>query len=577
MSALDAWFALGLVLVLLAGLVHGRVPPAVAFTVAAVVCFFAGWVSTTMFLGNYTNSALVTLLLLLLLTPALERSALSGWVSKYVFKKSEKATVFRLTFGTMAMSAFLNNTAVVAGMLSAIKQQTQHAPSRLLIPLSYASILGGITTLVGTSTNLVVNSLVVQAGMPALGMFDFLWVGLPVALVCGVVLIFVSQWLPNHANQKVEQRFGFLMEATVLKDSSLVGKTIEENSLRGLDGLYLIEILRGGRLVAPVAPTELVQAGDHLVFVGERNKLQKLNVFDGLEVFGAEAASDLLQKNLVEVVVAPQSEVVNKTPKQIDFRVLFDAAVVGVRRGNESLHGQLGRMTLQAGDSLLLAVGRSFKNNDKVARNFYVLSGELLKPPLNIWQNTLALGGFALVIVASAMNILPLLNGLLILLGSLLVTGVIQLKELRQRFPFNLWLLIGAALTLAAALVSTGAASKTAAALSFLIEGYGFMGALVGIYVLTWLLTELVTNNAAAALVFPVAVSTAASLGVDPLPFVMVVAYAASACFLLPFGYQTHLMVYSAGGYKVQDYAKVGWLLSLAYGALVVFLTAMFF
>jgi di/tricarboxylate transporter len=570
---LTAWGALGLMLLLLAALVQGRTKPAVAFSAAAVLCHLLGWVEQATFLGGYTNSALASLLLLLLLTPALERSALMGLVHRNVFKNSEKATLLRLTTVTMALSAFMNNTAVVAGMLSAIKQQANFAPSRLLIPLSYASILGGITTLVGTSTNLVVNSLLVQAGMPSLGMFDFMWVGLPVALVCGGVLLMVSRWLPHNGTNSREVSLQFLMEATVRSNSALVGKTIDENGLRGLDGLYLLEIMRTGHLISPVSPSEVIQAGDHLVFVGERSKMQTLHNFDGLELFGAQMPNDLLQSNLVEAVVAPHSELVNKTPKEVDFRALFDAAVVGVRRGDLQLQGQIGRIPLQAGDSLLLAVGADFKNNEGLARNFYILNREGLKTPLTPLQNVLTLGGFGLVIGASAMGWLPLLNGLLVLMGVLLATGVLQAQELRRHFPFNLWLMVGGALTLAAALSSTGAADLLAKALAVLMDGQGMLGALVGVYVLTWVLTEMVTNNAAAALAFPVALSAANALGVDPLPFVMVVAYAASACFLLPFGYQTHLMVYSAGGYKVTDFAKVGWLVSVVYALAVVSLS----
>jgi di/tricarboxylate transporter len=567
---LAPWGALGLMLLLLAALVQGRTKPAVAFSAAAVLCYLLGWVEQATFLGGYTNSALASLLLLLLLTPALELSALMGLVHRNVFKSSEKATLLRLTTVTMALSAFMNNTAVVAGMLSAIKQQAKFAPSRLLIPLSYASILGGITTLVGTSTNLVVNSLVVQAGMPSLGMFDFMWVGLPVALVCGGALLVVSRWLPHNSTNSRAASLQFLMEATVRSNSALVGKTIDENGLRGLDGLYLLEIMRTGHLISPVSPSEVIQAGDHLVFVGERSKMQTLRNFDGLELFGTQMPNDLLQSNLVEVVVAPHSELVNKTPKEVDFRALFDAAVMGVRRGDLQLQGQIGRIPLQAGDSLLLAVGSDFKNNEGLARNFYILNREGMKSPLTPLQNVLTLGGFGLVIGASVMGWLPLLNGLLVLMGVLLATGVLQAQELRRHFPFNLWLMVGGALTLAAALSSTGAADLLAKALAVLMDGHGLLGALVGVYVLTWVLTEMVTNNAAAALAFPVALSAANALGVDPLPFVMVVAYAASACFLMPFGYQTHLMVYSAGGYKVTDFVKVGWLVSVVYAVSVI-------
>lgn len=570
-TGITPWLVLGSIGLLLALLIHGRLAPVVLFTGWAVGYFLLGLVNQSTFLGGYTNPALVTLLILLLVSLALERSPLMTSLGQRVIRGGERASVWRLSAVATALSAFLNNTAVVGGLLGAVSRQQRVAPSKLLIPLSYASVLGGITTLVGTSTNLVINSLAVQSGLPPLGMFQFTAVGLPVALLCLAVMVWSSRWLPRHGAQANADTAGqpYFLETQVSANSSLVGRSIEANGLRNLQGLFLVEILRDGRLLSPVGPDEVIEASDHLIFTGEVDKVQVLQRFTGLQVFGADHARDLLTSNLMEVVLTQQSELVNKTLREVDFRNLFDAGVVGIRRGERRLTGQLGRIALKVGDSLLLAVGPDFRQRKNLERNFHLISDEPLRPALKPWENRVTVGGFALVIATSALGWVPLLHGLLVLLGVLLVTRLLSPGELRRRFPFDLWLIIGSALTIAAGLEQSGASALIAGSIQQVFCGYGAWGALVGIYLLTWVLTELVTNNAAAALAFPIALATARAFGVDPTPFVMVVAYAASACFLLPFGYQTHLMVYSAGRYRTLDYLKTGWPMSLTFAVAV--------
>jgi di/tricarboxylate transporter len=572
-----SWGILFSVLLLLVLLVQGRFTPVSLFTGYAIGYFLLGVVDESTFLVGFTNPALVTLLVLLMVSLVLERSPLVAGFSERVIRGGERAAIWRLSTLAAALSAFLNNTAVVGGLLGTISRQKHVAPSKLLIPLSYASILGGMTTLVGTSTNLVVNSLVVEAGLPALGLFQFSVVGVPVAMLCLVAIVLSSRWLPRHGVQSERSLNQYFLETQVRPDSPLIGNSIDANGLRNLQGLFLVEILRGGRLLSPVRPDELIEADDHLVFTGEVDKVQALQRFTGLQVFGAEHADNLLASNLMEVVLTEQSELVNKTLRFVDFRNLFDAGVVGIRRGERRLTGQLGRIELKVGDCLLLAVGQDFRQRKNLDRNFHLLSDEPLRPSLRPWENWLAIGGFATVIGVSALGWTPLLHGLLALLGVLVATRLLSPGELRRRFPFDLWLIVGSSLTIAAALESSGASGLIVRGIQYLLGDFGTFGALVGIYLLTWSLTELVTNNAAAALTFPIALSMAQSFGVDPLPFIMVVAYAASACFLLPFGYQTHLMVYSAGRYKTTDYLKAGWLVSLTYAAGVLSLVPLAF
>lgn len=570
------WAVLLSIALLLALLISGRVKPAIAFTTLAGAFLLAGLVDTATLLAQYTNPALATLLLLMLVSLALERSPLLDWVSDRILKGTAGLATARLIGSTAVLSAFLNNTAVVAAFLGAITRQQRIAPSRLLIPLSYASVLGGITTLVGTSTNLVVNSFQLNASGSELGMFQFSLVGVPVALISLAVLLWRAKALPHHHAENTEEKLSYFLAADVDAHSPMIGKSIEQNRLRSLNGLYLLEIERAGQLLSPVAPTEHLQAGDTLVFTGDVTKVQALQRFPGLNLFG-DQADQVLATNLVEVVISNESELPGKTLQNVDFRSMFSAGVVGIRRGGRRLKGQLGKIPLRTGDCLLLAVSADFRQHRNLDRNFHLLSGSFTRPQLTFRQSLITLTGFGSVIALATANLLPLFHGLLLLLAGLLLLKVISLSDLRRRFPFELWLIIGSALTLAQALESSGAANLLAQGMQWLFNGHGVYAAFIGCYLLTLLLTETITNNAAAALAFPIAWSTAHAFGADPLPFVMAVAYGASACFLIPFGYQTHLMVYSPGRYTLTDFLKTGLPVSLAYSAAVLAITPMVF
>jgi di/tricarboxylate transporter len=564
------------VVVLLGLLVHGRLSAAVLFSLWAAGYFLFGLIDEKALLSSYANPALATLILLLLVSLALERSVLLERMTNRLLSGRESMANIKLMGVASVFSAFLNNTAVVGILLGAISRQKRIPASRLLIPLSYASILGGITTLVGTSTNLVVNSFAVGNQLAPIGMFQLAWVGVPVALACIVVISISARWLPRHNADAEESNQPYFLEARVSQASPLAGRSIEANGLRHLNGLFLLEIERAGRMIAPVGPEEVLEEDDVLLFTGEVTKFQALQHIRGMEVFGTRSDA-LLNANLVEAIVTSESELTNKTLRDVDFRTMFDAGVVGIRRGDKRLQGQLGRVQLKAGDCLLLAIGADFAQRRNIDRNFHVLGDSLLRPRLDGRQSALALGGFGLVIASSAMGLMGLLPGLMILMGVFLATKLLTLAELRRRFPFELLMVIGSALALAKGLENSGGAQLVANAMRDAFEGYGVYGALVGVYLLTLVLTELVTNNAAAALAFPIALATARAFGVDPTAFVMVVAYGASACFLLPFGYQTHLMVMAPGRYRTTDFLKTGLPVSVTYSVVVLALTPCFF
>ncbi|WP_431769390.1 SLC13 family permease [Vibrio sinus] len=551
----------------IAGLIKFQRYPGRVFGVALLTLYILNIVSTHQVLNSFANQGLLTLILLMICSLALEKTRLLRVITSYVIKNNYQSTWLRLFGLTVISSAFLNNTAVVSTMLSPIRNNRFHSSSRLLIPLSYAAIFGGTLTLVGTSTNLIVNSMLLGRGGQPLGFFEFTPIGLCVVVVCGAVLFFASKLLPVKDNG-APRGSKYFIDAKVSATSSLVGKSIESNGLRNLESLFLVEILRRGRLISPVSPNEEIEANDRLMFTGDIKKVTVLSQFDGLDLYAHK--NGLPINNLREVVVKPESILIGKSLKQAGFRALFDAAVVAMRRDGEVISGKLGELTLNAGDYLVLAVGADFKGRHNIGKNFYLISGLEVDKALNPIQEKIAIIGFFLAIVLSAFSVLPLFKGMLLLLGALLLSGSLNSNEIMQRLPKQIWLIISSALILSHALISSGALGY----LRDVIQSNNhiltpFFG-LVIIYCLTWLLTELVTNNAAAALIFPLAFGMATALSVNAHAYILAVAFGASASFISPYGYQTNLMVFNAGKYQLSDFVKVGVPISIAYGVTVI-------
>jgi di/tricarboxylate transporter len=314
--------------------------------------------------------------------------------------------------------------------------------------------------------------------------------------------------------------------------------------------------VRDGRLLAPVAPDETVQAGDLLVFSGDVTRLDLLLQFDGLVTHGQQYALPL--DNVVEVVVAANSSLVGRTIKQSDFRSLFDAAVIAVRRGADRVRGALAQVPLAVGDTLVLVVGQDFDKRNNLQRNFVVVSRREVQKFTDPRKGLLAIAGFVGVILLSALGYVDFLKALIVLLAAFLLAGLVKPADLRRNMPYEIILVIGSALVISDVMITTGAAELLATGLLAGADRWGPLAALAIVLGVTWALTELMSNNAAAALGFPVALGVAQRLGLDPLPFVMAVLYGASCSFLTPYGYQTNLMVMSPGRYGLADYVRAG-------------------
>ena len=566
---LDQLLISGLFLWLLACLLFTDWPASKIFVGTMLAAYFLGLVDTREVLDKASNPGLVTLMLLLLVSIGLEKLSWLNRLSGQLIGPSYSLSLLRLGGVTALFSAFVNNTAVVATLATTVRANRHHPASRLLIPLSYAAILGGTMTLIGTSTNLIVSSFLEDATGVSLQFFDFLLIGAVATALGLLVLLFAGHLLPRDSAERI-QVAEYVVEAEVSAGSSLVGRSIAENGLRELESLFLVEIVRDEHLISPVAPNEFIEAGDKLIFSGDITQVNSLEQFDGLSLFAVEEG--LLRENMMEVIVMPNAAIEGKTIKESGFRSLFDAAVVGMRRGGKRLSGKLGNITIQAGDNLMLAVGPDFNERKNLDKNFVVVDDAVAGNGTTPLQNWSVSGGLALVVALASLEMMPLIKGLALLLVWMLVLGMVRASELRRRFPFELWLIIASALTLSQALSNTGLVASLADMLQAHLQAMGPMAALVGVYLVTLALTELMTNNAAAALSFPVAFGLAESLGVSVMPFVMAVAYAASASFLTPYGYTTNLMVQNLGGYSLRDYARTGLPLSLVYAATVLVL-----
>ena len=557
---------LGIFLSTILTLIFSNKSPAMVFAGATLALLASQSVSMEQVLGNLSNRGLVILILLLLVSLAVDKSSLMKTVARKLIVKNRLISSIRVIALAFFSSTVLNNTAVVATLIAPLKHNRHIAPSKLLIPLSYAAILGGTVTLVGTSTNLIVDSFLIEQGHAGFAFWDFTLYGLSAGIICCLLILLLQPLLPNVQTRNNDYK-NYIIEAKVEDGSPMVGKSIEANHLRNLPELFLVEIVRQKRLISPVSPELVIEAGDKLIFSGNIERVDTLDHLPGLSFFAD--SNGLLRENLTEVIISNRAPIIGKTLKSAGFRAKFDAAVMGIRRDGEKLSGKLGEISLKAGDFLLLATGPDFKTRPNINNNFFLLSDLKIEKKLSPQQDMLAILGFLTSIALAAFDVMRLDLSLLFLLMVLVVSKTISPQEVKRNLPTNLIIIIVGALSLSEALQSTALMSLMSETLTPLLQQTTPFVALVIIYFSTLLLTELITNNAAAALMFPFALGLSESLGLSIMPFALAVAFAASASFVSPWGYQTNLLVFSAGEYKFKDFARIGIFISGAYSCII--------
>jgi di/tricarboxylate transporter len=557
-----------------------HLPPELVFLGGLGVLLVSGMLSEAEALAGFSNSGMITVAVMYVVVTGLQQTGALGWVSQRVLglPRHPAMAMVRLMVPVMGLSAVLNNTPVVALMIPVVNdwcRKLRLSPSKLMLPLSYAAIFGGTCTLIGTSTNLVVNGLLMETGAPGLGLLAIAWVGIPCAIAATALLFLTQRWLlpirkpVMGEGDDVRQ---YTLEMVVTTGGPLVGKTIEQAGLRHLPNLYLMEVVRGPQVVPAVTPQEILRAQDQLVFVGAVDSIVDLHRFRGLEpatdqVFKLNGSRR--DRTLVEAVVSSQCPLVGLTIRDGQFRSRYGAVVLAVARDGGRLSGKVGDMVLQPGDTLLLESTPLFLEQQRRSRDFYWVSNIPDSAPLNHDKAPLALGILTAMVAAAALNQLPMLQAAIAAAIALLVTGCCSPHRALHQVEWSVLLVIGASLGLGKALEVTGAAA--AISTTFMAPaGDNPWLALTVIYGVTTLLTEVVTNNAAAALMFPITLALTDALGVSITPFVIAIMVAASASFATPIGYQTNLMVYGPGGYRFTDFLRVGIPLNLLYWGLTV-------
>jgi di/tricarboxylate transporter len=605
-----ASFTLSLVVVLFLLLTFTTLAPDLVLMLGVLVLLLLGLLTPADAFAGFSNEGMVTVAVLYIVGAGVRETGGVDWIAKSLFGRPRTllGAIVRLVFPTMGLSAFMNNTPLVAMLLPAVgdfAKAQRIAPSKLMIPLSYAAILGGTMTLIGTSTNLVVQGMVIKelGADHKLGMFDISWVGVPAALIGGAYVIFAARYLlPDRrpALSTNDDPKEYTVEMQVEADSPLVGQSIETAGLRHLPGLFLAEIDRVGSAIPAVSPREVLRAGDRLLFVGIVESIVELQRIRGLvpateDVFHLKAPRP--ERCLIEAVVSNTCPLIGMTIRDSRFRSHYNAVVVAVARNGERLHQKIGDVVLHAGDVLLVEAHPTFADQQRGSRDFFLVSKiEESTPPKHelAWlaigvlaAMVLAVSGKELLHVAAA-AIRPLapiashfpqfsmLLAAFVAAAVMMATRCVSIETARKSIDWEVLVAIAASFALGTALDKSGAAGMIANSTTSLSGGNAWI-ALAFIYFITLVVTELITNNAAAALMFPFAIATARQLDVNYMPFVITVMMAASAGFATPIGYQTNLMVYGPGGYRFSDYVKVGVPLDLLIMAITVALAPLAF
>lgn len=576
----EAWFTLAVLALMVYALARNLASDVVM--VAAVAVFMTAGLFSDKFptpnklVAGLGNEALVTVLVLYVVVAGLTRTGAMSLLTRPLLGRPKTVTgaQSRLMFTCASVSAFLNNTPIVAMFIPVVNdlcKRTGFAPSKLFIPLSFATILGGTCTLIGTSTNMVVYGLLVAetGNRAALGMFDLAWVGVPAAIIGILFLMATSRWLlPDRRPKSIASTDPreYTIEMEVEPASLLVGKTIEEAGLRGLPNVYLAAIERGGRVLPAVASTERLAASDRLMFVGIVESMLELQRFRGLrpatnQVFKLDAPRS--ERCMLEAVVSNRCPLVGQTIRDGKFRSVYKAAVIAVARSGERINKKIGDIELQPGDQLLLEAHPSFLDEQRNSKDFFLVSRLEDSTPPGHEKAWIAIAILLALVVVAGFEWLPMVHAGLLAAGAMIVSGCCNPTVARRSIDWEVLLTIAAALGLGETMRSTGLAERIAnGAVGMIGSGHPWL-VLGAIYCTTMLLTEILSNNATAALMYPIAMATAKSIGVDYHPFLIVIMVAASCGFATPFGYQTNLMVYGPGGYRFADFLRVGILLDL--------------
>ncbi len=559
------------------------VKPVMVFVLAITVLMATHIIKPKEALSGFANEQIAVIFLLLIISDVIKRSAALDYSIYRLFRHnlSYRAFLFRMSTSVASLSAFVNNTPLVALMMPYVydwAKRKKISPSKVLMPLSMAAIIGGTVTLIGTSTNLVVSGLATDAGMEPLNMFSFTPIGLPIMIVLILYITFFSNKLLTNRSDALtdfkEHVREYLIETRVPASSSYVGKSLDDNKLRQLRGLYVVEIIRKDQTIAPVSPKEIIQTGDILIFAGETDTVIDLmnNQTDLTHADYSEYPAHG-KVEIIEAIVAPNSSLINKPINKTNFREAFDAGIIAVNRDGEKISGKVGDIDLKNGDLLLIVAGKKFRSRVEQNRDLILVSK---RREINHSDKSIVkwlLLGILAAFILEATDTVSLFMSLFLITGALALAGSLTIEDIKKSLDLELMVMLALAIGVGKAISNSGADQLFAnTVINLTASLHPTLGILLGLYLVTNILTMFVTNAAAVAITFPVAVAIGQQMGLtDFTPLFLTIAFASSADFITPFGYQTNLMVFGPGGYKFIDYTRFGIIPTFIYMALTIF------
>jgi len=575
------WYTGAIVVCMLVCLALDITEAALIIAAALLLLLFGGVISANEAFHGFSNEGMLTVGFLFVVASSLQATGVFARVTNLLFGRERgrpRAKLIRFLFPVAGMSAFINNTPLVAMLIPAVKswcRRYNFPSSKLLLPMSYATLLGGVCTLIGTSTNLVIHGLLLERGYPGFSFFELGRVGLPVAVVGILALsVFLHRLLPKRKEvleQLGEQVREFVIEMKVNPAYPEIGKSIQSAGLRHLRGLFLFQIERNGQTLAPVAPEERIQVNDRLFFTGLPSTIVELQKSKGLDVVKDATFElkdyDSSEIKTYEVVISPSSPLIDRNVRESNFRRVYDAVILALHRSGERVDKKIGDIQLHAGDTLLILSGKDFYRKWYHSKDFSLISTSEEVPSKTRSQAVVALMIAAAMVAVATLNLVPMVVASACAAILLVLTRCLTMHDAFQGVEWGVLLSIACALGIANALENAGVAQFLATQIVGLSADYGVLIVLAAVYVSTVLITEIVTNNAAAAMLFPIALSVAVQLGEQYMPFVYAVTIGASAAFATPIGYQTNMMVQGPGGYRFVDYMKVGLPLHFVVGA----------
>ncbi|MCB1665577.1 MAG: SLC13 family permease [Pseudomonadales bacterium] len=572
----QGWLSLGLTVGSVALLMLSRFSPHLVLVGALTVLSVTGVLSAAEALAGFSNPGLITVAAMFVVAAGLHASGgIDLLVNKLLGRpRTVVSALARLLLPVVPLSGFLNNTPVVATMIPAINAWSRRiniAPSKLMIPLSYGAIVGGCLTVIGTSTNLVVSGQYhALTGKPAFSVFAITPVGLPVAIV-GVLfmLLFLPRILPDRRERRpFENMREFTLEVAVDPDGPLVGLSVEQAGLRNLERVYLVEIDRRENIVTAVPSEEILRGGDRLVFAGETEAISDLLRINGIVASinrdKAALAEDRAERRLIEVVVSQSCSSIGETVRGSRFHDRYGAIVLAVARNGERVAGNLGNIIIMPGDTLLLEARPVFVSRQKYNKDFLVVNDLDTVQPRHK-KAVLAWVILITLVAAAGLDVISMLNASLIGAGAMLMCGCLSVSQAEKSLDLPVIITIAASFSLGAALQKTGVAGVLAEGIVSLSGGRPWL-LLILTYVAVSLMTETITNNAAALIMVPIILAITQHAGLNPEPFMYAVMMAASASFATPLGYQTNLMVYGPGNYRFADFMRAGLPMNLVIG-----------